>query len=324
MKNDQKILGIAAAAGLPLAAAYGLTAYILRVATDREPPGSYQRISTILEGQTGGDNPYAALEPGREKLKNTPHETVEIRAHDGTQLVGHWFAQDDPQRVILAAHGWRSAWYRDFGAVADFWRDNSCSVLYIEQRGQGNSGGAKIGFGLTEYLDIPDWLSWIRERCGDAVPVYLAGISMGATTVLLAADLNLPGNVKGIMADCGFTSPDAIFCHVARRNLHLPYVLTKRFADLLFAKQIGVRPDSRSTIDALKRSKYPILLFHGEADGFVPVNMTYENYAACASPKQLMIVSGAIHGMSYVVRQAEYEAKEKQFWVDLEEERNGT
>ena len=35
----------------------------------------------------------------------------------------------------------------------------------------------------------------------------LCGISMGCATTLMAAGLDLPDNVKGIIADCGFTSP---------------------------------------------------------------------------------------------------------------------
>ena len=36
-----------------------------------------------------------------------------------------------------------------------------------------------------------------------------------------------------------------------------------------------------STLDALKTNKIPILFVHGDADRFVPVEMTYENYNAC-------------------------------------------
>lgn len=323
MKTEHKLLGLSAALALPVITACGLTEYILRVVTDREAPNSYERLSQVLEGRAGGEDPYAFLEPGREKLKNTPHETVEIRAHDGVKLVGHWFEVKTARRVILAAHGWRSAWYRDFGAIADFWRENGCSVLYIEQRGQGNSGGKHIGFGLSERLDIPDWLLWIRGRCADRLPVYLAGISMGATTVLMTADQVLPGNVRGIMADCGFTSPDAIFRHVAQENLHLPYHLIKCCADWLFERKIGQRPDALSTLDVLKHSRFPVLFFHGADDSFVPVNMSYENYEACSSPKRMMIVPGAIHGMSYIVQQDDYEAMEKQFWAELEGAQNG-
>ena len=45
---------------------------------------------------------------------------------------------------------------------------------------------------------------------------------MGCATTLMAAGLDLPDNVKGIIADCGFTSPWDIIKHVAKERFHLP------------------------------------------------------------------------------------------------------
>ena len=53
---------------------------------------------------------------------------------------------------------------------------------------------------------------------------------------------------------------------------------------------------------------------HGADDNFVPVRMTYENYAACTSEKHLLIIPGADHAMSYCVEQDRYEKAVKDFW----------
>lgn len=52
--------------------------------------------------------------------------------------------------------------------MSDEWEKNGCSVLYIEQRGQNNSGGEYMGFGLTERYDCLDWVNWVISRCGSA------------------------------------------------------------------------------------------------------------------------------------------------------------
>lgn len=310
------LLGLAAAA--PVAASFALTEYVLRVALDRKTPKSFDDMIKLLAGSWAKDDPYAIFTPDSEALKAKPHERVEIMAPDGTRLVGHWFEQKNARRVILAAHGWRSEWNRDFCQSSLFWAANNCSFLIIEQRGQGESGGEHLGFGLLEHQDLPVWLRWIVERCGKEIPIYLSGISMGASTVLMAADLELPGNVRGIMADCGYTSPEAIWRYVTRHNLHLPYLLTGLAARILCKKRIGLAPDAKSTVDALKHSRYPILLIHGLDDSFVPPSMSQENYAACTAPKRMLLVPGAIHGLSYVVMRSEYEAMEKQFWADFD------
>ena len=64
--------------------------------------------------------------------------------------------------------------------MSDFWEANDCSVLYAEQRGQNNSGGDYMGYGLTERYDVLNWINWVTERCGSKLPIYLAGVSMGA------------------------------------------------------------------------------------------------------------------------------------------------
>lgn len=225
---------------------------------------------------------------------------------------------EHPKRVVIAMHGWRSSWAKDFGTMADFWEDNHCSVLYAEQRGQNNSGGDYMSFGLTERYDVLDWINWVTERCGSEVPIYLAGVSMGATTVLMAAGLDLPDNVHGIAADCGFTSPQAIWRHVASKNLHLIYGLKGIMADSMFKQRLQVFTDDYSTVDALKACKTPVLLIHGTDDHFVPVEMTYENYTACAAPKKLLIVPGADHGMSYFTDKEGYERIVKEFWDEFD------
>ena len=74
-----------------------------------------------------------------------------------------------------------------------------------------------------------------------------------------------------------------------------------------------------STLDAMGNCRVPVLFVHGSDDGFVPVEMTYENFKACAGPKRLLIVPGATHGMSYLVDQKGYENAARSFWKDFDE-----
>ena len=69
---------------------------------------------------------------------------------------------------------------------------------------------------------------------------------------------------------------------------------------------------------ALSQCRVPVLFIHGTDDRFVPVEMTYENYKACASPKRLLIVPGAQHGMSYPTDPRGYEAAVKAFWASFD------
>jgi fermentation-respiration switch protein FrsA (DUF1100 family) len=69
-----------------------------------------------------------------------------------------------------------------------------------------------------------------------------------------------------------------------------------------------------STVEALRKTKLPVLLIHGEADSFVPGEMTYENFQACGSSKKLLVVPGAGHGGSYLKDPEAYRQALVDFW----------
>ena len=320
MKNTLIWAGAAAAVGTAAATVtYVTMKSLVKIALDREQPKIYQKQKAKLSGTGGQQELFKNLAEASEKLKNSGCETVEITAHDGERLVGHLHRCENAKRLIIAMHGWRSSWSGDFGVISEFWHENGCSVLYAEQRGQGESGGEYMGFGLTERYDCLDWANWANQNGFSDLPIYLCGISMGASTVLMAAGLDLPENVHGIMADCGFTSPHAIFKHVMENNLHLYYRgITAAIANDMCKKRIQIGTKDYSCTEALKESKVPVIFVHGTDDKFVPVEMTYENYKACTAPKRLLIVPGAEHGMSYLVNKEEYVKAVKEFWHDFD------
>lgn len=293
--------------------------YLVRVALDRKQPKAPKGSERLITGSKSSEAFCSERDEKGELLADRENETVELLCHDETVLTGHWIPCDNPKRIIIAMHGWRSAWYRDFGIVSDFWEANDCNVLYAEQRAQNNSGGEYMGFGLIERYDCLDWINYVIKTYGSELPIYLCGVSMGATTVLMASGLELPDSVHGIIADCGFTSPHAIWKHVSNENLHLPYGMYASIANTLCKKKIQFGAEDYSTVDALQNTSVPVLLIHGTDDHFVPVEMTYENYKACVSPKKLFVVPGADHCMSCYVDKEGYETVVREFWKQFDE-----
>ncbi len=248
------------------------------------------------------------------QLEEKDNKIISIMARDNTPLIGHWIPQKEAKRIIIAMHGWRSSWSKDFGLVSEFWEKNQCSVLYVEQRGQNNSGGDYMGFGLIERYDCLEWIRWVENNNPKNLGIYLCGISMGASTVLMASGLKLPWNVYGIIADCGFTSPYAIWKYVLRHNLHISYGVRSSLVDAICRRKIKMGTKDCSTVDALKNCDVPILLIHGTEDRFVPIEMSYQNYCACKAYKRIVVVPGANHGMSYYMDKELYESEVLHFW----------
>lgn len=297
------------------------TEFLGRVALDRNQPEHFRRAQGAISGGKDDEAYLSRREECTLRLLSQAQETVEISARDGIPLVGHWVPREGARRVIIAMHGWRSSWTKDFAMISRFWEDSGCSVLYAEQRGQGLSGGDYMGFGPIERYDCLSWVQWVTQRCGGQMPVYLAGVSMGAATVLMATGLELPQNVHGVVADCGFTSPLDIWKHVAQENLHLSFRLGSHLADAMYRQKTQEDAAGYSTLDAMAQCTVPVLFIHGTEDHFVPVEMTYANYEACAAPKQLLIVPGADHAMSYYVNSKAYESALTDFWKLCDEQR---
>lgn len=297
---------------------YSVTNDFVKVALDREIPKRMKRTNVNISGEDKDDEFTQKINQSTEVLRNSDLETIEIRSFDGEKLTAHWYSCKNAKRIIIAMHGWRSFWAKDFGGISEFLHSNECSVLYAEQRGQNNSGGEYMGFGLIERYDCFEWIKWLNQKFGEETSIYLAGVSMGATTVLMTAGLELPSNVCGIIGDCGFTNPYEIWKYVADNNLHMSYAMKGNFADILCRKKIQMSLKDYSCIDAMKKCKVPVLFIHGTDDKFVPIEMTYENYKACAAPKRLLVVPGATHAMSYWTETEKYEDELKRFWADYD------
>ena len=125
MKAFTKVIVSAlSAAAIYGAATYGVTRLLMNVAMNRQPPRLRKKKDggSRLTGERPNDAYRAARRETSQRLAAAPHEVVTIESHDGLRLVGHWFPCPNARRIILAFHGWHSAWCRDFGMIADFWR----------------------------------------------------------------------------------------------------------------------------------------------------------------------------------------------------------
>ena len=156
------------------------------------------------------------------------------------------------------------------------------------------------------------------DHCGSDLPIYLTGISMGATTVLMAAGMGLPEAVRGVIADSAYTSPQDIWQYVMGHNLHLPTLLATPIADGICKKRLAAGAGSCSTLVSLAETDVPVLLIHGEDDHFVPLKMARENLGACHSHCDLLVVPGADHAMSYYMDRETYEEATRRFWQRCE------
>ena len=272
-----------------------------RLAGDDEIPYS-KRYQKYQESVTRNINEF----------KQAPFEEVQIYTRDKISLFGRYYHMEDGAPIILMFHGYRSSALRDAMGAFKISKECGYNLLVVDQRAHRQSGGCTITFGVKERYDCLEWVHYLIKRFGEETKIFLVGLSMGASTVLMAAGLGLPKNVKGIMADCGYSTPKDILCAVIK-GIKLPvkpvYFLI-RLSALIFG---GFDPNTASAKEALRKCDVPVLLIHGEADGLVPCEMSKQNYEVCKAERELYLVPEADHGMSYLHDSKKYMETTKAF-----------
>lgn len=249
------------------------------------------------------------------KAMEEPFEWVETESFDGLILKGRLYERFENAPLMIMFHGYKSCSLLDFCGGLYMGFDNGCNVLLVDQRAHGESGGKYLSFGIKERYDVLSWTDFAAQRYGKERPVILIGMSMGAATVLMSADRGLPMSVKGIVADCGYTTPRAIMEKVCR-DYKLPVGLMMFFVSLGARIFGGFGLEDASAPEALKKCGIPVLFIHGDSDTFVPCFMGQENYNACASEKRIYIAPGADHAVSFMVDRKRYEKELKDFTAD--------
>lgn len=259
-------------------------------------------------------------EPFRDKMigflketRSLPHEDMSVTSFDGLTLRGKYYEFSPGAPIELMFHGYRGEAERDLcGGVQRCFKLGR-SALIVDQRACGSSDGRVITFGINERRDCHTWLDFMIRRFGPDVKIILTGISMGAATVLMAANEPLPENVIGILADCGYSSPKEIILKVVK-EMGLPPKLSYPFVKLA-ARLLGhFDLEETSPIEAVKNCKVPVIFYHGEDDAYVPCEMSRQVYDACPGKKRLVTVPGAGHGLSYIIDPPKYLSTLREFF----------
>ena len=247
------------------------------------------------------------------ELAVVPYEEVSIVSNDGLRLKGMYYHTNDGAPLDIGFHGYRSTAVRDFCGGAIMSMEEGHNVLLVKQRGCCDSEGHTITFGVKEQQDCLSWINYAIERFGKKTQIALYGISMGAATVLCASGLELPDNVKGVIADSPFSAPIDIIETVAV-DMGIPRVVVKPLA--LAAARIfgGFDLHGASAVEAVKNAKVPILIIHGEDDRFVPCEMGRAIHRACPDGAEIVTFPDAGHAISYLADEPRYRSIINGFW----------
>lgn len=248
---------------------------------------------------------HQRIADGIQEVLDTPHEQVTIQSRDGLKLAGRFYQGLEGRPLIILMHGYRSTAARDCAGAFRIAHQQGYNILLVDQRAHGSSEGETVSMGILERYDCLRWIAYAVNRFAEK-DIILMGVSMGASTVLMTSGHPLPSQIKGIIADCGYSDVREIMTKISCRvklpfHLKMPgelaYQLTKIGA-FLFGR---FNPEDTSPKTAVQKCELPMLIIHGEKDRLVPVYMAHDNFSGCNENSELFLVPEADHIMSYYV-----------------------
>lgn len=257
----------------------------------------------------GNDGPNQFEQENRKAVnhfKTLPLEELELHSEGCTLRAKLLVPEKSNGILVIACHGARSSGLGEFAFEADYFYDGGFTVLMPEHRGCGISDGKFMGYGTHEAKDTLLWLDYARKRFPE-LSIFLLGVSMGGATVLMMSDKIPENSVKGIIADCAYTSAWEEFKYQLKVSFHLGAFPILYLCDFLCRLYAHYSFKDAAPVESVKNAKAPVLFIHGTADDFVPFYMEKELYSACGSEKKMLAVDGAVHARSYYKNSALYE-----------------
>lgn len=225
------------------------------------------------------------------------YDDVYITSNDGYKL--HALEIENPtpsSKWLIAMHGYRG----EVIEISDYGYNfylQGYNILLTEQRSTGESEGTYTTMGIKEQYDLLNWIDYIITKDKNS-KIVLFGVSMGASSVMLATGHELPSNVLVAIADCGYTSVIDEFTYVLDYFANLPKFPIVTSANAVCKLTLGFSLYDGNIIESVKKSTTPTLFIHGDADDFVPFYMLDELYSAHSGDKEKLIIEGAEHARS--------------------------
>ena len=262
------LTGAVILAAAAAAAVAGITAYFYKRTMKRSRARTER---TMKMSGTDWTQYMPMMRERRAWMEAQPHEDVWLRSKDGLKLHGTYFPGEEGKKAVICFHGYTSRGMDDYVGLSAYYLKHGFRMLLVDERAHGDSEGEYIGFGCLDRFDGMQWVRWMIGKAGRDAEILLHGTSMGASTVLMMTGLLLPGQVKGVVSDCAFTSPREVFTHVLHSMYHMPAFPLIPLADRINRKKAGYGLDTCNAAREVRRAKIPALLIHGDRDTFVPL-----------------------------------------------------
>jgi len=242
-------------------------------------------------------------------------EDFPVTAPDGAELRGWKVRPKSPNGSwVLLFHGVAD---NRVGAIgqSEILLRAGYSVVMMDQRAHGESGGAMATYG---WLERNDTRAVVDALVASEHPahIFALGESMGAGIALQSAGADT--RIEAAVAEAPFASlREASYDYVGLQEYPLlgktifapgAWMMLYRGGKLAGFPAAGVSPEQ-----SVAARNFPLLLICDEADTTLPCRHAKKIYAAARGPKSLWMVPGAFHTAAFGFAPEEFERRVLEF-----------
>lgn len=269
------------------------------------------REAASVNIEAGGEDQALFFE-AEEWYEARQPEILKMSSYDDLTLQAKFIEHEEPtKQAVILAHGFRNTG-DDMGKLAKLYYDEGFHILLPDARGHGESEGDYIGYGWHDRLDYRDWIHLLIDTYG-MERILLHGNSMGAATVLMMSGEDLPPEVKGIIADSGYSTVKEELAHQLKHIYGLPSFPLLEVTSLITKIRAGYTFEEASALKQVAKNQVPLFIIHGDQDDLVPTKMAYDIYEKAKGEKELWIVPDVGHTKAFDVYTKEFQSRVKEF-----------
>jgi alpha-beta hydrolase superfamily lysophospholipase len=248
--------------------------------------------------------------------QNASREDFAVPARDGIVLKGWKVRAAHPNGDwVLLFHG-RSQNRMSMMGYADFLLASGYSVVMMDARAHGESGGTIATYGHLERYDSSAILDALTasERANH---IFALGESMGAAIGLQSAAID--PRISAVVAEGAFRNLREVMYDYAglRLSAFLGKTLFRPAAIMAVhetEQQGGFRFDEVSPEASVAIRKFPVMLISGLSDHNIPKRHAEAIFQAAAGPKELWLVPGARHQKALQTAPTEFQHRVLRFF----------
>ncbi len=248
--------------------------------------------------------------PDYEVCKKEPFEVI---SEDGYILRGEFLTptyygsyEPNNDKIIYYLHGYGSNRAQGLWFLEEYFNLGYSVVLY-DHVASGDSDGEYVTMGVNESRDLQSVREYIENTYGTPEVTALHGISMGASTAMYYGELY--GNVDYIIADCGYSTMKDEVIFQFKQQFNYPNFPFINLANIGLKLKAGYSLDDVNCLESVASENYEdikLLIVHGDADAYTPVEMAYDLAEAAIGDCQLEIFPNADHAESYQTNPTRY------------------